>query len=226
MSCCGSDSRWPHGSFPLLLVAGVPNTWIRPATWPRSERGVRTRAGVVFELARALADGDITELLGMKLGARPGDSLQPVVRQAGGNPLYAIALASDLTRRDAVRVENGVAEADERVPLSPEVSLLAAVDRSLNDTLSPDALDVLRTAAPLGAEFTVAELGGVGADAGQSGSGTWRRPPGRACGWTAAGTCLPAPVPAPVALRSGCQKTIGPNGTGTRLDRSTRTGAR
>ncbi len=120
---------------PLLLVAGcrTPDLAGDLATL---ERGVRTRAGVVFELAR-LGDGDITELLGMKLGARPGDSLQPVVRQAGGNPLYAIALASDLTRRDAVRVENGVAEADERVPLSPEVSLLAAVDRSLTTRSHP-----------------------------------------------------------------------------------------
>lgn len=143
---------------PLLLVAGCRTPELS-GDLATLKRGVRTRAGVVLELER-LGDDDTYELFRQNLGARPGDSLRSIVNQASGNPLYAVALANDLVHRDALRIENGVAEADEQVPLSIAPSLLAAVDRSL-DTLSAETLDVLRTAALLGSEFTVAELGAV-----------------------------------------------------------------
>jgi DNA-binding CsgD family transcriptional regulator len=141
---------------PLLLVGSV-----RPgagADVARLRRGIAEGEGVVLDLD-AMANADVGELVAGLAGGRPGQRLLEVADRAGGNPLYARELVDGLVREGRVRVNGGVAELADgaEVPVPVPVSLAAAVEDRLAG-LPDDALRVLRWAALLGNEFSVADL--------------------------------------------------------------------
>jgi DNA-binding CsgD family transcriptional regulator/tetratricopeptide (TPR) repeat protein len=145
---------------PLLLAGSV-----RPgagADVARLRRAIAEREGALLDLD-PLANGEIRELVRVLAGGRPGRRLLEVADRAGGNPLYARELVDGLVRDGRVRVSGGVVElagdAGARVP----VSLAAAVEDRLAGLagltgLADDAVQVLRWAALLGNEFSVADL--------------------------------------------------------------------
>jgi DNA-binding CsgD family transcriptional regulator len=142
---------------PLLLVGSV-----RPgagAEVARLRRGIAEREGVVLDLD-PLTDGAVRELVGGLAGGRPGQRLLEVADRAGGNPLYARELVDGLVRDGRVRVSGGMADLAGGVEVRVPVSLAAAVEARLAAlaALADDAVRVLRWAALLGSEFSVADL--------------------------------------------------------------------
>lgn len=140
-----------------LLLAG---SW-RPGTGreelERLRRGVTARGGTVLQL-RPLPESDISTLVETLVGGRPGKRLTELMGQAGGNPLYARELAESLQREGQVIVARGVAELEGaqgsvRVPST----LSAAIGERLAG-LAGHIVQVLRWAAVLGTEFSVADL--------------------------------------------------------------------
>jgi DNA-binding CsgD family transcriptional regulator len=143
------------GQVPLLVVGSV-----RPVPG-RDDlaglvRGVAAGGGVVVELG-PLAGGEVAELASGLVGGRPGRRLAGVLGRAGGNPLYVAELAGALVRDGRVVVAGGVAELAGE-PGGVPVSLAAAIGERLAG-LAPEAVGVLRWAAVLGSEFSVADLG-------------------------------------------------------------------
>jgi DNA-binding CsgD family transcriptional regulator len=143
---------------PLVLAGSSrPGMGVEAA---RLRRGVAERGGAVLDLG-PLSDGEVGDLVGAVAGGRPVGRLAELARRAGGNPLYARELVDGLVREGRVRVAGGVAELSgspgtARVP----VSLAAAIAGRLA-ALPEDAVGVLRWAALLGPEFSVADLGVV-----------------------------------------------------------------
>jgi DNA-binding CsgD family transcriptional regulator/tetratricopeptide (TPR) repeat protein len=119
---------------------------------------VRLRGGGVGELG-PLASGDVARLAAGRLGGRPGRRLAALLRRAGGNPLYVRELAEALVRDGRVEVSGQVAElAGDPGAVRVPTSLQAAIaDRVAG--LSAAVTTVLRWAAVLGSEFSVADLG-------------------------------------------------------------------
>ncbi len=139
---------------PLVLAGSV-----RPgagADVARLRRAVAEREGVVLDLD-PLASGEVRELVGGLAGGRPGRRLLEVADRAGGNPLYARELVDGLVRDGRVRVSGGVAELAGAAGVGVPTSLSAAVEARLAG-LADDAVRVLRWAALLGNEFSVADL--------------------------------------------------------------------
>jgi hypothetical protein len=144
---------------PLLLAGSL-----RPGTGredlERLRRGVVARDGSVIEL-RPLPETELAELVGGLVGGRPGEHLTELMSRAGGNPLYARELADGLVRDGRGAVADGVAEiAGLAAPVRMPVSLDAAIEERLAG-LPEDAVQVLRWAAVLGAEFSVTDLQAV-----------------------------------------------------------------
>jgi DNA-binding CsgD family transcriptional regulator/tetratricopeptide (TPR) repeat protein len=140
---------------PLLLVGSCRSG----ATVLRLHRGVTERGGVVLDID-PLGDRDVRALTSALAGGRPGPRLLGLLERAGGNPLYARELVDGLVRDGRVRVSGGVAELAEGAGTRAPASLAAAVGSRLAG-LTDDAMQALRWAALLGAEFTVADLGVV-----------------------------------------------------------------
>jgi DNA-binding CsgD family transcriptional regulator/transcriptional regulator with XRE-family HTH domain len=136
----------------LLLVGACRPVPRRPGV-AALRRAVGEPDGVVLRL-EPLAAGPVTELTGWLAGAPAGPRLRAAVDQAGGNPLYLREMVEALVREERVRVADGIAEL-----LGPAVprSLAAAIGARL-DFLSERARSVLRIAALLGPEPTVADL--------------------------------------------------------------------
>jgi predicted ATPase len=142
---------------PLLVVAVC-----RPV--PRSQGLAVARQGVVHRGGTVVAVGpmppaEVSALVAGVAGGQPGPALLGQASRAGGNPLYVQELVAGLVREDRVRVSGGLAEltgaAGARV--AGPVSLAAAIEDRLA-FLSDQAVAVLRTAAVLGARFSVREL--------------------------------------------------------------------
>jgi DNA-binding CsgD family transcriptional regulator/tetratricopeptide (TPR) repeat protein len=147
------------GQLPLLVVGSLRPVPVREDV-ERLRRGVATRGGVVMELG-PLPGPVIAELAAGFLGAPPGRRLSGVLARAGGNPVYLQELVDALVRDGRVRVNEGVAElvgtpGAVRVP----ESLAAAATERLAGLPDP-AVEALRWAAVLGAEFSVTDLGVV-----------------------------------------------------------------
>ncbi len=138
-----------------LLLAGSCRPGPGNENLGRLLRAVGDRGGSVIDLG-PLAEGEVRELAGALAGGRPGKRLADVVGQAGGNPLYARELVDGLVRERRVRVTGGVAEMSGG-PGTVPVSLAAAIQGRLGG-LAEDAVRVLRWAALLGQEFSVADL--------------------------------------------------------------------
>jgi DNA-binding CsgD family transcriptional regulator len=140
-----------------LLLAGSWRTGAGPEDPGRLRRAVTSRGGSVVELG-PLPGGQVAELVGGLVGGHPGRRLAEFVARAGGNPLYARELADGLVREGQVRLAAGVAElADQPARAVVPVSLTAVIGERLNG-LADDVVSVLRWAAVLGAEFSVADL--------------------------------------------------------------------
>ena len=143
------------GQMPLLLAG----SW-RPGTGradlEKLRRGVASR-GRVLGLG-PLPEGEVVDLVGELVGGRPGLRLAEFIGRTGGNPLYARELADGLLRDGQVRLSAGVAElADQPARAQVPISLTAVIGERL-DVLADDVVAVLRWAAVLGAEFSVADL--------------------------------------------------------------------
>ncbi|WP_213453733.1 BTAD domain-containing putative transcriptional regulator [Rhizomonospora bruguierae] len=143
---------------PLLLVATA-----RPEhngrELARLRRGLHARQGHVLTL-RGLSPAAIEELVTGLVGPPIGPNLARVVPLAGGNPLYARELTTELLRRGAVRVSGGRADIDASVSVGAPKTLLATI-RSTLDFLTDGAQEVLRLAALLGTEFAADDVAAV-----------------------------------------------------------------
>ncbi|MER7167603.1 AAA family ATPase [Micromonospora sp. NPDC000207] len=140
---------------PLLLVTAHNQDPSRPT---RPPAGGGRRHEHVLRLA-PLDESEVSALLTRLLGAPPGATLTRWSGAAVGNPLYLRELADVLLREDLIQVVAGQADLRDggvdRVP----PALTDALTSRLG--LVPDAGDALRTAALLGTEFTVTDLGVV-----------------------------------------------------------------
>ncbi|RSM77009.1 LuxR family transcriptional regulator [Kibdelosporangium aridum] len=105
-----------------------------------------------------LTDADVESLLTELAGGPPSERLRRLADGAAGNPLYLTELVGSLARKDRLfTTESGVVETmAERTPRS----LSAAISERLI-FLSAPVLDLLRTAALLGVDFSVGDLGVV-----------------------------------------------------------------
>ncbi|MCE7009713.1 AAA family ATPase [Kibdelosporangium philippinense] len=105
-----------------------------------------------------LPDADASALLTVLAGGPPSDRLRRLAAGAAGNPLYLTELVGSLTQKGRLFVtESGVVEtAADRTPRS----LSAAITERLS-YLPANVLDVVRTAALLGGDFSVGDLGVV-----------------------------------------------------------------
>src|SRR5580692_11474115 len=125
----------------LLLIATCRSDPHRPRV-QQVRSALARRGGAVVTLG-PLPDADIAALVTAMLGTPPGDTLRQLTAQAAGNPLYLRELVDALAR------EQGA----EPLPAS-----LAAVLNDRLGSVSAQTAQILRTAALLGAKFTVTDL--------------------------------------------------------------------
>jgi DNA-binding CsgD family transcriptional regulator/transcriptional regulator with XRE-family HTH domain len=137
---------------PLLLVAACRPVPRRPAV-AALRRGVTGSDAAVLSLG-PLAAAQVTELTAWVAGAPAGPRLRAAVDQAGGNPLYLHEMVEALVREERVRIVAGTAE----LSGSPVLPSLAAAIGARLGFLSEPVRAVLRIAALLGPEPTVADL--------------------------------------------------------------------
>src|SRR5436190_902248 len=127
---------------------------------PRSPDADRAQIAALLrgEGAAGLTPDEAAELAARLAGGALGPRLRRQVAQAVGNPLYVRELVDALRRDRLVQLTDGTAELvgpGSRRPVS--FSLAGAIARRL-DFLSGRTTDVLRLAALLGPEFTMAYL--------------------------------------------------------------------
>ncbi len=137
----------------LLLIATCRSAPPRPEV-QQLRTAVARRGGAVITLG-PLAESDVAALVAKMLGTPPGDALRQLTAQAAGNPLYLRELVDALVRERAVR--NGPA-AEISVAWDQLPPSLAAVLNDRLSSVSAQTAQMLRTAAVLGARFTVADL--------------------------------------------------------------------
>lgn len=142
------------GDLPLLLVAACRPLPKTPALDAMRDTVAR-EGGALLALA-PLSETQVDQLLRALLDAIPGPGLGLLAARAAGNPLYVEELVDALVRDHAVQVASGTADASKAAP----TSLISALEHRLG-FLSPGAVDVLRRATLLGAEFRIAELSTV-----------------------------------------------------------------
>src|SRR5579864_8987433 len=140
------------GQLRLLLIATCRPAPRRPEV--QQVRAAAARRGAVISL-RPLAAPDVATLVTAILGSPPGEALRQLTAQAAGNPLYLRELVDALVRERAL-TDDPVAEVSvARDQLSPS---LAAVLNDRLSSVSAQTAQMLRTAALLGAKFTVNDL--------------------------------------------------------------------
>ena len=138
---------------PLLLV-GIARPVPRRDDLSALRRGLAPAAQMPL---RGLSEAESVELLERAAGGPPGTRLRRLAVGAAGNPLYLIELVAALARGRALCAGDGGVEATGRgVP----GSLSAAIADRL-EFLSAPTREVLRVAALLGADFSMAELAAV-----------------------------------------------------------------
>src|SRR5579859_6124689 len=140
------------GQLRLLLIATCRPAPRRPEV--QQVRAAAARRGAVISLG-PLAEPDVATLVTAMLGSPPGEALRQLTAQAAGNPLYLRELVDALVRERAL-TDGPVAEVSgARDQLSPS---LAAVLNDRLSSVSAETAQMLRTAALLGAKFTVNDL--------------------------------------------------------------------
>ena len=136
----------------LLLIATCRSDPRRPEV-QQVRTSLARRGGAVVALG-PLPETDVTDLVTAMLGTPSGDTLAQLTAQAAGNPLYLRELVDALARERAqASPAGGVFAAQEQLPAS-----LAAVLNDRLGSVSAQTAQILRTAALLGAKFTVTDL--------------------------------------------------------------------
>jgi DNA-binding CsgD family transcriptional regulator len=134
---------------PLLLVGICRPTPTRPPV-ERLRETVRSRGGV-FVRPGPLPEPAAAGLVSRATGSPPGPRLLAELARAAGNPLLAMSLLRALIDEGAVTVREGVTELNSAAGTTP-APLVKEIGRWL-ECVSPEALEMLRTAALLGMEF-------------------------------------------------------------------------
>ncbi|MEV6318636.1 AAA family ATPase [Streptomyces sp. NPDC051776] len=163
------DLQWAdHGTLVLLNQLGkslpilplVLITAARPAAAGKELEQLRHsligRGAVLVEVG-PLGEHAVSQVVSGLLGAPAGPTLRELLRDAAGNPLYVTEILGALEREHAIRIMQGSVEADtSAVPASLGSAIVGRLD-----WVSPEGLEVLRTASLLGSGFTVPELSTV-----------------------------------------------------------------
>jgi DNA-binding CsgD family transcriptional regulator/tetratricopeptide (TPR) repeat protein len=145
---------------PLLLV-GACRPVPRRAELVALRRGLVAADAVVVGLEPLPVDESVVLAAAVAGAGSVGPGLRRAVGQAAGNPLYVRELVDALGREGRLRRAGGSAELVEGAAvLGVPASLAAAISDRLG-FVSDQTLGVLRAAALLGAEFSVADLGVV-----------------------------------------------------------------
>ncbi|MGW3290831.1 AAA family ATPase [Streptomyces sp. NPDC001002] len=140
---------------PLLLVATCRPVPVRPEL-DLLRHELRASGGTFITLD-GLPEPEVAKLAAERLGGAPGPRLSRRLRSAAGNPLYLGELLETLVRSEAVGTEADGVELVAVDRRDAEPSPRRFVPDRL-DFLSVPTRDVLRTAALLGPDFSVAEL--------------------------------------------------------------------
>ena len=140
----------------LLLIATCRSDPRRPVV-QQARASLARRGGAVVALG-PLPETDAAVMVTAMLGTPPEDMLRQLTAQAAGNPLYLRELVDALAReqaqpRPAAGVSTAREQAQEQLPAS-----LAAVLNDRLSSVSAETAQILRTAALLGAKFTVTDL--------------------------------------------------------------------
>ena len=135
----------------LLLIATCRSDPRRPEV--QQVRASLARRGGAMVTLGPLPEADVASLVTAMLGTPPEDTLRQLTAQAAGNPLYLRELVDALARERAQASPGGVSTAQEQLPAS-----LAAVLNDRLSSVSAQTAQILRTAALLGAKFTVTDL--------------------------------------------------------------------
>ncbi|WP_329138355.1 AAA family ATPase [Streptomyces sp. NBC_01476] len=144
---------------PLLLV-GSSRPVPRRTEVDAARRDVQAAHGILISLG-GLSGAGVSAMAAELTGGIPGPELTRRLTSAGGNPLYVRELVDALVRAGAVRVTDGVAEpADDHDASGVAVSLAEVIADRL-DFLSAGAQELLRTAALLGPDFSVADVAAI-----------------------------------------------------------------
>ncbi|MEV6317052.1 AAA family ATPase [Streptomyces sp. NPDC051776] len=142
-------------SLPLALITAA-----RPAAaggeLDQLRHSLIGRGAVLVEVG-PLGEYAVSQMVRGLLGAPAGPTLRRLLHDATGNPLFVTEIVGALEREHAIRIARGTVEAGTAdVP----ASLASAIVGRL-DWVSPEGLEVLRTASLLGSGFTVPELSTV-----------------------------------------------------------------
>jgi DNA-binding CsgD family transcriptional regulator len=136
----------------LLLIATCRSDPRRPEV--QQVRASLARRGGALVTLGPLPEADVAALVTAMLGTPRGDTLRQLTAQAAGNPLYLRELLDALARD---RAQAGPAQ--EHVSAVQELpASLAAVLNDRLSSVSAVTAQILRTAALLGAKFTVTDL--------------------------------------------------------------------
>lgn len=115
-----------------------------------------SRGAVHLDLP-ALDDPEVAALATAVAGAPPGVALSGQLSGAAGNPLFVIELVTALRDQKVLTVHGGRAEVADRVlPTTLPMTILRRTS-----LLPPATLEILKVAAVVGREFSVAELATV-----------------------------------------------------------------
>ena len=144
-----------------LLVAGTCRAVAkRRAELDQVRSEVRARDGVLMTLG-PLAEDAVSDLVGQVTGCVPGPRLVERLGSAAGNPLYVRELLAAASRVAALQSLDGSVELAAEDGAAQALGSLAGVIGDRLGTLTAGAREVLRMAALLGPEFSVADLGVV-----------------------------------------------------------------
>ncbi|MFG2196098.1 ATP-binding protein [Streptomyces sp. NPDC048639] len=142
-------------SLPLVLLMAARST-AADEELNQLRHSLIGRGAVLVEVG-PLSDHAVSQVVNGLLSAPAGPTLRGLLRDAAGNPLYVTEMLGALERESAIRIVHGSAEAD---TAAVPASLVSAIVGRL-DWVSPEGLEVLRTASLLGSGFTVPELSTV-----------------------------------------------------------------
>ncbi|MFG2526106.1 ATP-binding protein [Streptomyces sp. NPDC048527] len=145
-----------------LLVVWTCRPVARRAGLEQLRGEVRAREGVVVSLG-PLAEEAVSELAGLVTGCVPGPRLAQRLASAAGNPLYVRELLAAAARVGALQSAERVVELVSGDRVARALGSLSGVIADRLDVLSAGAREVLRTAALLGPEFSLGDLGTVAA---------------------------------------------------------------
>jgi DNA-binding CsgD family transcriptional regulator len=148
----------------LLLIATCRSDPHRPEV-QQVRASLARRSGAVVALG-PLPETDVAALVTAMLGTPPEDTLRQLTTQAAGNPLYLRELVDALAREraqpsPALGVRQAEKHQEHQEHQAQQEQLPASLAALLNDRLSSvsaQTAQILRTAALLGAKFTVTDL--------------------------------------------------------------------